>query len=329
MKGGFWEDAIQDFQTSISVLSQDQRSARTYGLNRIDYFANRELGVAYFKTRKYYQAIDKLKASLGSAESARAKFYLVKAFQNIDQENIAPPEIEIVSPKDGEEVTQKIIRLKVSLKDPSSLIDSVWVDGDEIFIELGKADLTFEKNIKLKRGTNKVTIEATNLAGKKTIKEIVIKLANDSDVGRLPMSSRKASEMGLGIKNPQRQILLAANLSGRGLRELGELALSRKYCAITDGVPTEKGKNLAVDIGKLVKPEDRYRLLMLDLAYIVPRHRLCSQKTIDEVIFKKIKKYLGEETDRFNYICSEQRRISDGLTEIGISQGKLCEYRCS
>jgi tetratricopeptide (TPR) repeat protein len=325
MKGGFWEDAIQDFQTSISLLSEDRRSARTYGLNRIDYFANRELGVAYFKTGKYNKAIDKLKASLRSAESARAKFYLVKAFRNIDQENIAPPEIEIVSPKDGEVVTQKIIRLKVSLKDPSSLINSVWVDGDEIFIELGKADLTFEKNIKLKRGTNKVTIAATNLAGKKTIKEIVIKLANDSDEGQLPMSSREAFELELGIKDPQRQILLAANLSGRGLRELCVLTLPMKDRAgsTLDDLSTERANDPPVDIDQLVEREDRYRLLMLDFAYKVQKSTLYSQKTLDEVIFGEIKRYLGKETDRFVYICSELETIRDKLGETKYSNQNL------
>ncbi|MBW1855049.1 MAG: tetratricopeptide repeat protein, partial [Deltaproteobacteria bacterium] len=71
-EGGFWEDASADFRKALQKRGRDQRRARTYGMHFIDYFPNRELGIAYFNLGKFKEAMQLLEASLASVESARA-----------------------------------------------------------------------------------------------------------------------------------------------------------------------------------------------------------------------------------------------------------------
>lgn len=63
-KKGCWLEAVEDFKTAIEQRQDDTYQARTYGLNFIDYFPHRELGIAYYKLGRYEDAIDQLQRSL-------------------------------------------------------------------------------------------------------------------------------------------------------------------------------------------------------------------------------------------------------------------------
>lgn len=172
MEGKFWEDAIEDFKKSIAMLSRDQRSAMTYGVNHMDCFANRELGIAYYKTGQYEEAEEKLKASLDTTESSRTQFYLRELFNEIGKyETFKAPTIEILSPEEGYISKYPIVKLEVKASD-QNFIDSIWVNGDQVFIELGKRQFKFLQDIRLKEGENSITVKATNLAGRETNKTI-------------------------------------------------------------------------------------------------------------------------------------------------------------
>jgi tetratricopeptide (TPR) repeat protein len=59
-----WMEAKRDFEIAIEQRHDDTYQARTYGLNFIDYFPHRELGIAYYYLGEYKNAILELQRSL-------------------------------------------------------------------------------------------------------------------------------------------------------------------------------------------------------------------------------------------------------------------------
>ena len=70
------EAAAKDFRQALKMRSKDKRGARSYGMHFWDYFPNRELGVALLQLGRVAEAKQFLNASMRTAKSARAKFYL-------------------------------------------------------------------------------------------------------------------------------------------------------------------------------------------------------------------------------------------------------------
>ncbi len=82
-EGGCWEQAEVYLKEAIRQRGEDQWNARTYGRHFIDYFPNREMGIAYYylaqkekKEEGYKAAVEKLEESLSQTPSAKAIYYL-------------------------------------------------------------------------------------------------------------------------------------------------------------------------------------------------------------------------------------------------------------
>ncbi|MGR3320194.1 MAG: hypothetical protein ACUZ8O_17145 [Candidatus Anammoxibacter sp.] len=177
-EGGFWNEAISDFKLALKVRTQDRRAARSYGMHFWDYFGRRELGVCYYNTGRYDEAINELEESLKTTDSAKTKFYLNKARQAILAENDIdknPPEIEVASFKDGDFVNSFDIRVKGKVKD-DYFSSSVWINNRKLFIELASKELNFDTKVKLNPGENVISIKASDLAGNQTSKTLKITL---------------------------------------------------------------------------------------------------------------------------------------------------------
>jgi len=71
-----WEEAIQSYLAAIKLKSDDGERVRTYGVNFIDYFPNREIGIVYFELEDYDKARTYLGKSQQDLSSERATFYL-------------------------------------------------------------------------------------------------------------------------------------------------------------------------------------------------------------------------------------------------------------
>lgn len=166
-EGEFWDDAITDFKRALAVRSKDGRAARSYGMHFWDYFARRELGVCYYNVGKYDAAVEELEASLQTADSSKAKFYLNKARlavlsgSNVDQR---PPEIVVASHTDGGFVNSPSINLAGAVND-DYFSGGVWINNRKLFIELAAKELRFEETVRLKPGENAVAIKASDLVG--------------------------------------------------------------------------------------------------------------------------------------------------------------------
>ena len=184
MERGKWDEAIVAFKEAESKLSEDRISARTYGMHRIDYFVNRELGIAYYlrgidyeydykkldkADEDYEEAKKYLIKSFKKVKSTRAQFYLKELFRKRKSKIKEAPEVDvkILSPKKDQDVNIPIIKLKVKITD-QNFIDSVWINGDPLYMSVNKDVFEFEKVIKLSKETKEIPeikIEASNFAG--------------------------------------------------------------------------------------------------------------------------------------------------------------------
>jgi tetratricopeptide (TPR) repeat protein len=167
-EGGYWDDAAADFIESLRGRDKDQRRARTYGLHFIDYFPNRELGIAYFYKGDYEKAIQALETSLASAESARAKFYLNKARQSWlrqTQLDTVAPALLVQFPPPGYITNTFSVRIKGAARD-NFFVSSIIINNKPSGLELSQKDVTFEEEVSLHPGENIITLQARDLMGR-------------------------------------------------------------------------------------------------------------------------------------------------------------------
>ena len=96
LEGRFYEEAIADFEEAIKQRSEDKRMARTYGMHFIDYFPNREMGLAHYLAGDYEKARKSLSLSNEQEPSAKAQYYLDRTRKQLLQRQglpISAPEI--------------------------------------------------------------------------------------------------------------------------------------------------------------------------------------------------------------------------------------------
>ncbi len=165
--GEFLDEAESDFREAIRQRSEDQRTARTYGMHFVDYFPRRELGIILFKQQRYPEAIAELERSIASEESAKAKFYLNEARKSLLKTRVqdtAPPTIAIDAPAPGSAVNGLSVTVSGRASD-DHYVSGISVNGVPEFIELSGRTLTFEKTVALSPGPNTITIQALDLMG--------------------------------------------------------------------------------------------------------------------------------------------------------------------
>ena len=163
--GGYWDDATADFIEALRGRDKDQRRARTYGLHFIDYFPNRELGIAYFYKGDYEKAIQSLETSLAAAESARAKFYLNKARQSWlrkSQLDTIAPALSVQFPPPRYVTNKFSITIKGTARD-NFFVSSLIINNKPSDLELSSRDVTFAEEVSLQPGENLITIQARDL----------------------------------------------------------------------------------------------------------------------------------------------------------------------
>ena len=167
-EGGYWDDAEADFIEALRGRDRDQRRARTYGMHFIDYFPNRELGIAYFYKGDYEKAIQSLETSIAAAESARAKFYLNKArelwLRKTQLDTIAPS-LSIQFPPPRFVTNDFAITIKGTARD-NFFVSSLIINDKPSALELASRDITFAEEVGLQPGENLITVQARDLMGR-------------------------------------------------------------------------------------------------------------------------------------------------------------------
>ena len=166
--GDYWQDAAADFSRAIEKRSVDQRRARTYGMHFIDYFPNRELGIAYYNLKKYQDAIKALEASLASEETARAKFYLDKAraaWLNEARLDTAKPAVSVEFPPPVYRTKDFAVAVKGKASD-DFFVSNIVFNGKPSKLELSQKEISFQEEISLQQGKNVITLQSVDILGK-------------------------------------------------------------------------------------------------------------------------------------------------------------------
>lgn len=175
-EGGFWQEAVVDFQEALRQRDRDQRRARTYGMHFTDYFPHRDLGVAYYNLGNFQEAQKELELSLLQAETGKAKHFLNEVRRALLKQagvDTAPPAVTVGSMQDSQ-VTNSF-RIKVEGEVHSDAYASTIAINDEAqFVELADKRVAFSQEIKLKKGINEIKIKSTDLLGKVTEKRVAV-----------------------------------------------------------------------------------------------------------------------------------------------------------
>jgi len=174
--GGFWEEVVADLKQAIKQRDIDQYKARTYGMHFADYFPHRELGAAYYHLGNYEEAKQELEKSFSMVETGKTKYYLNKVRKALIQAadaDKAPPSISIASLAGGEVSNSFKIKVAGEVTD-DSYAEKIAVNDDPLFIELSAKKLSFDKQVKLKKGLNEIKIKTTDLMGKVSEKKVKV-----------------------------------------------------------------------------------------------------------------------------------------------------------
>lgn len=173
----YWDFAARDLKDAIKLRPLDQRWMGPHGLQIEDeYFPHRELGIVYYQQKRFEEAIGELEISLRQFESAKAKYFLNLAREDYLQEtgeDRFPPQIDIKYPQSGLLTGSSSLTISGEVKD-DQYVKSLFINDEEIPIEISEPSIEFQRDITLKRGENRIDIEVMDLVGKKTQKEIVI-----------------------------------------------------------------------------------------------------------------------------------------------------------
>ncbi|MBW2555278.1 MAG: hypothetical protein JRE20_14310, partial [Deltaproteobacteria bacterium] len=182
VEGGFWNDAAIDFTKAIEKRARDQRRARTYGMHFIDYFPNRELGIANFNLGKYKEAIRHLETSLASVETARAKFYLNKArrsWLNETRLDTVPPAIRVQFPPPVYRTNDFSISVEGKVRD-DFFVSNIIFNGRSSRLELSRKEVSFKEEFLLHHGKNVITLQSEDILGK-TSQPVTIQVKVDRE----------------------------------------------------------------------------------------------------------------------------------------------------
>lgn len=168
LAAGRFEQAEADFVQALRGRSRDAWQARTYGLHFVEYFPNRELGVAYYQLGRLDEAQSSLEQSLEQMDTARAHLYLdliAKARIAQGQINDAGAPSVSASLQDGALISQRELPLQVQATDDVG-VSCVMVNGQLLPQRRSAESVAFERGVLFTEGPQEVTLEAMDLADK-------------------------------------------------------------------------------------------------------------------------------------------------------------------
>ncbi len=174
-------EATADFQRCLGIIpgakfgfKQDLWRARTYGIHFLEgYFPNRELGVCYYESQDYAQAVRYLELSLQQEPSGRAKHYLNLARQKqLAARGVAAPRIRVQMGSDRLFTPERALRVS-GVADGAGQIRQVSVGGQREFIELAAPTFAFDRKVPLAPGSNVIEVVAVDLLGQRAVRQVV------------------------------------------------------------------------------------------------------------------------------------------------------------
>jgi hypothetical protein len=177
LKGGLYEQAAQDFEHAIGLRSEDAWTARTYGMHFVEYFPQRELGVAYYHLGQLDQAEEYLRKSLEDVDTARAHHYIDLITQaRIAQGDLTDAEAPVVAGSVPELLSaSREVPLNISAADDIGVAE-VRLDGAQLPQRASAEKLVFEDDLELSEGSHTIAIEASDLSGKSASSSLTVEV---------------------------------------------------------------------------------------------------------------------------------------------------------
>jgi hypothetical protein len=173
-----YEQAAADFQDALKGRATDTWRARTYGLHFVEYFPNRELGVAYFHQGNLDGAEQYLKLSLEQIDTARAHDYLDRVQEaRIARGDIRDAEDPIIRTSVAADalVAERTLSIDITATDDTG-VRSVSLNGQPLHQRGSTREITLMDSVILNEGANSVSITATDLAGKTSTQTIPVRV---------------------------------------------------------------------------------------------------------------------------------------------------------
>src|SRR2546426_477055 len=192
---GMWNQAIADFRVARRAYDQEDRNVRTYGVHFIDYFPNRELGVALYHDGQPKAAVEALERSLARQPTSKAGDYynLARAAlfkQSAPDKN--PPRIRIDAPIDGLLTNSLALEVRGSVES-RNLIGTLSINGEPTIIEGAPPTLPFATMVSLAPGPNAIQVIARDLVANESRATINVALDREGPVVVIDRVSRTGS----------------------------------------------------------------------------------------------------------------------------------------
>ncbi|MBI5507117.1 MAG: hypothetical protein HY903_00060 [Deltaproteobacteria bacterium] len=197
LEGGYLDDGIADLRAALALRAVDQRRARTYGLHFVDYFPNRELGIALLAKGEVDGALAALARSQSQVDSGRAEFYLNEAERlRLVRDGVkdeSPPTITVAA-ETPRFVRSPRLTLRGVLADGQSRVIEARVAGKPVLLPTARAEVAFAEEVTLVPGTNDVVVAATDLFGNPAEAHVAVLLDTDAPVIGLEALVERAGE---------------------------------------------------------------------------------------------------------------------------------------
>jgi len=174
LAGEFYEEAAMDFKKALTGRDRDSWQARTYGLHFVDYFPNRELGIAYYKTGRLDEAEQYLQASLDHVDTDRAHHFIdlvtrAKIAQGAIEDATAP----VLEVEEVVVIAERAVPIEIKASDDVG-VAAVEING-EVLPQRGSAEqVAFKKEILLEEGTHEIEVTTIDLADKEVTETIKV-----------------------------------------------------------------------------------------------------------------------------------------------------------
>jgi len=244
IEGEFYQEAISDLKEAIKQREEDQRTARTYGMHFIDYFAHRELGVVYYQTQKFEVAERELELSLSQYPTAKTRFYLdLVRKARIEQQGVevTPPDLMLDATTD-EFWTREDPVVVSGITQDEQYVAGVTIKSIPLFLEGSVKRIPFTELLDLSQGRHVIEVEARNLLGKVTKRSLIIHVDRQGPIITLDELQIDQSATAKGV-----------TISGFIYDEAGvsELFINSRKITIRDGVESPFRTRIRVGIDKL------------------------------------------------------------------------------
>lgn len=176
LAGQYYEEAAADFRNAIRMRSRDSWRARTYGLHFVEYFPNRELGVALMHLGRLEEASDQVEKSLAMMDTDRGHFYLDEITRmKIAQGTVSDEDAPAIdtSVQEGAIIATRELSVEIDAADDVGVAE-VKVNDQEIPQRGSAEKVELKQDLLLTEGKHEIKVAAKDLADKEEVKVVEV-----------------------------------------------------------------------------------------------------------------------------------------------------------